>query len=156
MMKSLRKNDEAVSAVIGVILMVAITVVLAAVIAAFVFGVGGTIKPTTNLHFTSVQAAANDSECKITAIATGTDSITDVTTDLKIQVYVNDEIRSIPTSSILTTADGSKACKAGDAIIIDCPKHDNDDAFDEGDDVRVVITDVSTGSLLLDATVKAV
>lgn len=152
MMKSLRKNDEAVSAVIGVILMVAITVVLAAVIAAFVFGVGGTIKPTTNLHFTSVQAAANDSECKITAIATGTDSITDVTTDLKIQVYVNDEIRSIPTSSISTTADGSKACKAGDAIIIDC----TNDKFNEGDDVRVVITDVSTGSLLLDATVKAV
>jgi len=33
-----RKNDEAVSPVIGVILMVAITVILAAVIAAFVFG----------------------------------------------------------------------------------------------------------------------
>lgn len=32
------KNDEAVSPVIGVILMVAITVILAAVIAAFVFG----------------------------------------------------------------------------------------------------------------------
>ncbi|MCX6684008.1 MAG: type IV pilin N-terminal domain-containing protein, partial [Methanoregula sp.] len=31
-----RKNDEAVSPVIGVILMVAITVILAAVIAAFV------------------------------------------------------------------------------------------------------------------------
>ncbi len=34
------KNDEAVSPVIGVILMVAITVILAAVIAAFVFGMG--------------------------------------------------------------------------------------------------------------------
>ena len=37
-MKTLRKDEEAVSAVIGVILMVAITVILAAVIAAFVFG----------------------------------------------------------------------------------------------------------------------
>jgi flagellin-like protein len=35
-----RKNEEAVSPVIGVILMVAITVILAAVIAAFVFGMG--------------------------------------------------------------------------------------------------------------------
>jgi flagellin-like protein len=34
------RNDEAVSPVIGVILMVAITVILAAVIAAFVFGMG--------------------------------------------------------------------------------------------------------------------
>ena len=33
-----KKNEEAVSPVIGVILMVAITVILAAVIAAFVFG----------------------------------------------------------------------------------------------------------------------
>ena len=38
------KDEEAVSPVIGVILMVAITVILAAVIAAFVFGMGGTMK----------------------------------------------------------------------------------------------------------------
>lgn len=36
----IRNNEEAVSPVIGVILMVAITVILAAVIAAFVFGMG--------------------------------------------------------------------------------------------------------------------
>jgi flagellin-like protein len=41
-----RKNDEAVSPVIGVILMVAITVILAAVIAAFVFGMSGNIQKT--------------------------------------------------------------------------------------------------------------
>src|SRR3972149_5401310 len=40
-MKMFRKDEEAVSPVIGVILMVAITVILAAVIAAFVFGLGG-------------------------------------------------------------------------------------------------------------------
>ncbi len=46
------KNDEAVSAVIGVILMVAITVILAAVIAAFVFGMGSSIKKTYTVSFT--------------------------------------------------------------------------------------------------------
>jgi archaeal type IV pilus assembly protein PilA len=40
------KNDEAVSPVIGVILMVAITVILAAVIASFVFGMAGNISKT--------------------------------------------------------------------------------------------------------------
>jgi flagellin-like protein len=41
-----RNNEEAVSPVIGVILMVAITVILAAVIAAFVFGMAGNIQKT--------------------------------------------------------------------------------------------------------------
>ena len=43
-MKTFRKDEEAVSPVIGVILMVAITVILAAVIGAFVFGMGSNIK----------------------------------------------------------------------------------------------------------------
>ena len=48
-----RKNDEAVSPVIGVILMVAITVILAAVIAAFVFGMSGNITKTKVLAITA-------------------------------------------------------------------------------------------------------
>lgn len=40
MLSNFRNKDEAVSPVIGVILMVAITVILAAVIAAFVFNMG--------------------------------------------------------------------------------------------------------------------
>jgi len=43
---ALIRSDEAVSPVIGVILMVAITVILAAVIAAFVFGMAGNISKT--------------------------------------------------------------------------------------------------------------
>ncbi len=41
---SVKRNDDAVSPVIGVILMVAITVILAAVIAAFVFGLVGNVQ----------------------------------------------------------------------------------------------------------------
>jgi len=48
-----RKNDEAVSPVIGVILMVAITVILAAVIAAFVFGMSGNISKTKTVAVTA-------------------------------------------------------------------------------------------------------
>ena len=46
------RNDEAVSPVIGVILMVAITVILAAVIAAFVFGLAGTTGTSKNVGLT--------------------------------------------------------------------------------------------------------
>jgi flagellin-like protein len=54
-----RKNDEAVSPVIGVILMVAITVILAAVIAAFVFGMSGNINKTKIVASTVSQPDAN-------------------------------------------------------------------------------------------------
>ena len=53
-----RKNDEAVSPVIGVILMVAITVILAAVIAAFVFGMSGNIQKTKVVAATVSQSNA--------------------------------------------------------------------------------------------------
>ena len=55
-MKMFRKDEEAVSPVIGVILMVAITVILAAVIAAFVFGLGG---QQQNAPTASIVAANN-------------------------------------------------------------------------------------------------
>ena len=54
-----RKNDEAVSPVIGVILMVAITVILAAVIAAFVFGMSGNITKTKIVAVTAQQPDGN-------------------------------------------------------------------------------------------------
>jgi len=53
------KNDEAVSPVIGVILMVAITVILAAVIAAFVFGMAGNISKTKVVAATAQQSTAD-------------------------------------------------------------------------------------------------
>ncbi|QSG06070.1 type IV pilin [Halapricum desulfuricans] len=52
-LKELISDDDAVSPVIGVILMVAITVILAAVIASFVLGLGDTTTttPTATLEF---------------------------------------------------------------------------------------------------------
>jgi archaeal type IV pilus assembly protein PilA len=55
-----KKNEEAVSPVIGVILMVAITVILAAVIAAFVFGMAGNIQKTKVVSFTLSRVSASN------------------------------------------------------------------------------------------------
>ncbi len=67
-------NDEAVSPVIGVILMVAITVILAAVIAAFVFGLAGTTGTAKNVGIT---VAVNSTNTDFTAtIQGGTDLAT--------------------------------------------------------------------------------
>lgn len=53
------REDEAVSPVIGTILMVAITVILAAVIAAFVFGMGSGVQKTKNVAVTAAQQGTN-------------------------------------------------------------------------------------------------
>ena len=60
MKRNIRKEESAVSPVIGVILMVAITVILAAVIGAFVFGMGGSLKKTYNVGVTATQVNANN------------------------------------------------------------------------------------------------
>ena len=58
MKRNIRKEESAVSPVIGVILMVAITVILAAVIGAFVFGMGGSVKKTYNVGVTATQTGS--------------------------------------------------------------------------------------------------
>lgn len=54
-MMNFRENEDAVSPVIGVILMVAITVILAAVIAAFVFGMSGNVDTQKRVAATATQ-----------------------------------------------------------------------------------------------------
>ncbi|MDN7023558.1 type IV pilin [Methanoculleus sp. FWC-SCC1] len=55
-----RENEDAVSPVIGVILMVAITVILAAVIAAFVFGMAGNVETTKSVAATAKQQGSTN------------------------------------------------------------------------------------------------
>ncbi|MEM2120859.1 MAG: type IV pilin N-terminal domain-containing protein, partial [Archaeoglobaceae archaeon] len=56
----MRMDEKGVSPVIGVILMVAITVILAAVIASFVFGMSGTVKRTYQLAFVTTSITSNE------------------------------------------------------------------------------------------------
>ena len=70
--KALFDDDRAVSPVIGVILMVAITVILAAVIGSFVLGLGNSVQqtaPNANFQFDFIDGS------NATATHTGGDSI---------------------------------------------------------------------------------
>ena len=64
-LRKLVQDDDAVSPVIGVILMVAITVILAAVIASFVLGLGGQTQTTPTAKFT-FNYDADNSELQVT------------------------------------------------------------------------------------------
>ncbi len=104
------KNDEAVSPVIGVILMVAITVILAAVIAAFVFGMGPPAKaPQASIQITSVSSATGN----ITLSHQGGDAI-----DLNKVKAVIDGTSSSHNVINLLNGTSTQYFSAGDNLII--------------------------------------
>ena len=72
-MLKFRENEEAVSPVIGVILMVAITVILAAVIAGFVFGMSGNIPDKKDVYVTTKLGTDGGSPVMIVTIQGGND-----------------------------------------------------------------------------------
>ncbi|RNJ25987.1 type IV pilin [Halosegnis longus] len=74
--KNLFDDDSAVSPVIGVILMVAITVILAAVIGTFVLGLGSNVQsaPTTQFSFDYSDPASGDGQI-VTVTHDGGDTI---------------------------------------------------------------------------------
>ena len=67
-LRRLARAEDAVSPVIGVILMVAITVILAAVIASFVLGLGGDTEavPTATFNFEKTELSGQPDELRVT------------------------------------------------------------------------------------------
>jgi len=74
-LKKLVRDDEAVSPVIGVILMVAITVILAAVIASFVLGLGDQAQQTTPQASFAFDYSADVTDQYVTVTHDGGDTI---------------------------------------------------------------------------------
>ncbi len=107
------KNDEAVSAVIGVILMVAITVILAAVIAAFVFGMGSSIKKTYVVSFTIDRTSSG----AVVVTNTGGPDVSKLTPQaaVPINVTITGQTKANMDAAI-ATANG--LCHVGDSITI--------------------------------------
>ncbi len=104
-----RKNEEAVSPVIGVILMVAITVILAAVIAAFVFGMG---TPHQAPQASIVISSASSASGNITLTHDGGDSIDLYHTKAIIDQGTNHAVISLLNST------GDSFFAAGDNLVL--------------------------------------
>jgi len=93
-----KKNEEAVSPVIGVILMVAITVILAAVIAAFVFGMAGNVQKT---KVVSVTMTRTNTSAVSAMFNGGTDAASLLAVDFKVDGNI---VGSLQNSTTSTTA----------------------------------------------------
>ena len=161
----LNKKEKAVSPVIGVILMVAITVILAAVIASFVFGIGS--KAPKAAPQVSLQASAV-SDSKITIAHQGGDSI--LWNNTKIIVTSSTEswyakLRYNSTSgNVETTTDSSLSVSAvnpsnpqyfdpGEQVTIS-PATAGTTFGSSGQTVNVKVIDTASGQALLTTQVK--
>jgi len=106
-LKSVFTDEEAVSPVIGVILMVAITVILAAVIGTFVLGLGDQVQSTSpSASFTFDYSAVNpggtdthDAEDTLRLTHDGGDSISSVGLSVKVSGAVDDSTQNTDTPS---------------------------------------------------------
>ena len=145
-LKQLFHDDDAVSPVIGVILMVAITVILAAVIASFVLGLGGNTNTTPQASFSmeyDADATTTDSSYDFyegSGNGLGTDGILTVTHDGgdtvdASQITLNDGGDDGPTDAIIAAT--STEVSAGTTVTV---------AVDSDDTVQIIYNDPSGGS----------
>lgn len=120
----LTEDKKAVSPVIGVILMVAITVILAAVIGTFVLGLGDNVNSTPQASW-DFEITEGDNELTITH--TGGDSIT------KARLSVSGVSSGLSTTGSGTDVGFSDPVTAGDSATVDITEED-------GSTVRLVYT----------------
>lgn len=157
--KLFRKDDKAVSPVIGVILMVAITVILAAAIGSSVFGQGTTkAAPKANLDIKSAGLnTSNALDIKIEHL--GGDIVNLEGEVTKIMVSVNGG------AAVQADPDTLKTLGVGDIAKLSLMKYDSTDVIQDnsgstadnialGDTVNIKLIDIQTNQIYLDKTIK--
>jgi len=142
--KDLFSDDRAVSPVIGVILMVAITVILAAVIGTFVLGLGDSLSQSPpSATYDWSQSGDTDGNITATLEHTGGDTIANDTVSFQF-----DTVNTAPTQNNSGQwAGGNSEITAGESITFHGGHNTSvDDAFHSGDAITVVWQPSSGGS----------
>lgn len=142
----MKNSEEAVSPVIGVILMVAITVILAAVIGSYVFGIGPP-KQAPEIYFSSVEAYTDGNVSATVSGGGGATlgSLKWLVQDTEIattNIYINE-----------VQGDDSASISAGDRLVL-VTNSGTAGTWAVGQELRITIADRATGDLLLDVTVR--
>ena len=136
-------DDRAVSPVIGVILMVAITVILAAVIGTFVLGLGDSLGDNQpNAQISVSIDDANTAEPQLTVDHNGGDSIASGA----LRIVVDEGTNSTANSSVFESR-----FSVGDSETATLETTGEDQAVR---DVRVRVIHVASDSILVDRTIE--
>lgn len=107
-----RENEDAVSPVIGVILMVAITVILAAVIAAFAFGMSSNVDTTKTV---GVTAALDSNQYLVVTIQGGGDVNELSSLNMSINGAANNNTSTV---SVGASFNSTQTIKSGDHVVV--------------------------------------
>lgn len=173
-MSTFKDSENGDVASLGVLFVLVITITLIATVAAFSFGLMGNVDSRKNLYFINVDTKVSDTidastgnivadgfnDLMITAIATGNGKATagdseQLKSMIKPTIYYNDHI--MPVTKIISSnkdASGHYTVTGGDIITI-YVAGTSADGFKAGNDVRVVLTDTSTGYCMLDVKVRS-
>lgn len=135
-------EERAVSPVIGVILMVAITVILAAVIASFVLGLGDTDDPAPTIVFEDELSSDNmEYEISITSGDTNADAS-------NLIVYIDDD-----DGESWDEFDEVDDLSAGQSLVFNDTDETNEDDIDPEDEIQLIWEDNGTSEVLAEFTV---
>jgi flagellin-like protein len=134
--KTLLTDNRAVSPVIGVILMVAITVILAAVIGTFVLGLGQNVQSTPQASF-GFDFGTNGTDQVVNVTHNGGDTLDvgDNTNDVRV---VGGNFTGYWLGSASGTYEETDSLSAGDSY--------TEYGYEDGDTIRVVWTDTNNES----------
>ena len=143
-------EERAVSPVIGVILMVAITVILAAVIGTFVLGLGDSVETAPQASI-SVTDASDD---EITLEHRGGDALVADNTEFVVRVDGSNVLSGHALSDDNVTGVGDEF-RTGDQALIDMSDTGFDEEINVGEDVTVVLVDKETGDQVSSSTTTA-
>lgn len=155
-----RSDERGVSPVIGVILMVAITVILAAVLGSFALGLGDQIGASTpQAQIGASVSVAND---EVTLEHNGGDPIRGDQTRLVVTVGPDSYEIPASTNDVLLRTGGKATIANNTTISVDW---NNDDVFDasgssafsisEGDEVEITIVDTESERQIASITLRA-
>jgi flagellin-like protein len=152
--KKLFKNGDAVSPVIGVILMVAITVILAAAIGSSVFGAGPkTPAPQANLDIKANTAATPTVPGSVKIEHLGGDTIHFGSPEI---TRVTASLNGAPSVDINAVSLGNMS--VGDSNILRLARNDGTNPFPghpaSGDAVNIKVIDVKTSQLISNKDVR--
>ena len=142
-LKKLFTDERAVSPVIGVILMVAITVILAAVIGAFVLGIGGDQNATPQA---SISLDADDGEDEVEITHNGGQTLQ---LD-ELQLSIDGSFVANPIDDENLDGTPGDTLSSGESITV--TTDDEDDALGFGEDVPVRLVHEPSGGILASTT----
>jgi flagellin-like protein len=148
-LKQLLTDDDAVSPVIGVILMVAITVILAAVIGTFVLGLGNEVQqnsPTASITFDQ-QGDAGSADVKVAH--DGGDTLNTDDIDITATDSSGSSVGFFSGTPVDDWSSGDDEITAGDSTTLQKEDGDGDgnpDGFNSGDTIKVTWTSDDGGN----------